>query len=155
MKVLVIGTGGREHALALCLSRDPTSRRSTPHRATPASLPVATLHDVDPLDGDAVATLAEKVDADLVVIGPEAPLVAGVADAVRDRGISCFGPSRAAAELEGSKAFAKDVMAGRRRAHRRGARLHHARGGGRVPSTRSARRTSSRTTASPPARASW
>ena len=87
------------------------SRRSTPHPATPASRPIATLHEVDQLDGDAVATLAEKIGADLVVIGPEAPLVAGVADAVRDRGISCFGPSQEAAELEGSKAFAKDVMA--------------------------------------------
>ncbi len=68
-------------------------------------------HAVDPLDADAVAALAESIHADLVVIGPEAPLVAGVADAVRARGIACFGPSAAAARLEGSKAFAKDVMA--------------------------------------------
>src|ERR1700709_2747862 len=72
---------------------------------------VATLHEVDAMDGAAVAKLAESLDAQLVVIGPEAPLVAGVADAVRERGISCFGPSREAARLEGSKAFAKDVMA--------------------------------------------
>jgi len=72
---------------------------------------VATLHEVDAMDGAAVAKLAESLDAQLVVIGPEAPLVAGVADAVRERGISCFGPSREAAQLEGSKAFAKDVMA--------------------------------------------
>src|SRR3954447_24148099 len=71
---------------------------------------VAALHEVDPVDGEAVAQLAESLGADLVVIGPEAPLVAGGADAVRARGISCFGPSREAAELEGSKAFAKDVM---------------------------------------------
>ena len=111
MKVLVIGTGGREHALALCLSRDPDVEEVHAAPGNPGIAACATLHDVDQLDGDAVATLAEKVGADLVVIGPEAPLVAGVADAVRDRGISCFGPSRAAAELEGSKAFAKDVMA--------------------------------------------
>src|SRR5688500_1112279 len=73
---------------------------------------VATLHDVDPMDGTAVAGLASSLGADLVVVGPEAPLVAGVADAVRARGIACFGPSREAARLEGSKAFAKDVMAG-------------------------------------------
>ena len=63
------------------------------------------------LDGDGVADLAHEVGADLVVVGPEAPLVAGVADAVRSRGIACFGPGREAAQLEGSKAFAKDVMA--------------------------------------------
>jgi phosphoribosylamine--glycine ligase len=72
---------------------------------------VATLHDVDPLDGPAVAALARDLGVDLVVVGPEAPLVAGVADAVREAGIDCFGPSGAAAMLEGSKAFAKDVMA--------------------------------------------
>src|SRR3954470_407997 len=71
---------------------------------------VATLHEVDPVDGEAVASLAERLGADLVVVGPEAPLVAGVADAVRGRGISCFGPTASAARLEGSKAFAKDVM---------------------------------------------
>ena len=79
--------------------------------ATPASRTVATLHPVDPLDGEAVAELAGSLGADLVVVGPEAPLVAGVADAVRARGIACFGPSGAAAQLEGSKAFAKEVMA--------------------------------------------
>ena len=111
MKVLVIGSGGREHALALSLSRDPAVEEVHAAPGNPGIAAVATLHEVDQLDGDAVATLAEQVAADLVVIGPEAPLVAGVADAVRDRGISCFGPSQEAAELEGSKAFAKDVMA--------------------------------------------
>ncbi|NUS52385.1 MAG: phosphoribosylamine--glycine ligase, partial [Nocardioidaceae bacterium] len=72
---------------------------------------VAERHPVDPLDGTAVATLADKLGVDLVVVGPEAPLVAGVADAVRERGIACFGPSAEAARLEGSKAFAKEVMA--------------------------------------------
>ena len=71
----------------------------------------AVLHPVDAVDGAAVAALAQQVGADLVVVGPEAPLVAGVADAVRAAGIACFGPSAAAARLEGSKAFAKEVMA--------------------------------------------
>src|SRR4051794_24526037 len=72
---------------------------------------VATLHAVDPMSGEAVADLAVRLGVDLVVVGPEAPLVAGVADVVRSRGISCFGPSAEAARLEGSKAFAKEVMA--------------------------------------------
>ncbi|HLN78974.1 MAG TPA: phosphoribosylamine--glycine ligase, partial [Nocardioidaceae bacterium] len=77
----------------------------------PGIAAVAELHDVKPDDGTAVADLAEGLGIDLVVIGPEAPLVAGVADAVRARGIDCFGPSQEAARLEGSKAFAKEVMA--------------------------------------------
>ena len=111
MRVLVIGSGGREHALALALARDPgvTAVHAAP--GNPGIAEVAELHPVDALDGGAVAELAASLDADLVVIGPEAPLVAGVADAVRARGISCFGPSREAARLEGSKAFAKQVMA--------------------------------------------
>jgi phosphoribosylamine--glycine ligase len=72
---------------------------------------IAAIRDVDPLDGTAVAALAREVGADLVVVGPEAPLVAGVADAVRADGTACFGPSAEAARLEGSKAFAKEVMA--------------------------------------------
>ena len=111
MRTLVIGTGGREHALASALSRDPSVTEVHAAPGNPGIAGVATLHDVDPLDGAAVAALAESLGAELVVIGPEAPLVAGVADAVRERGISCFGPSREAAELEGSKAFAKEVMA--------------------------------------------
>ncbi len=111
MKTLVIGAGGREHALALALSRDPSVSEVHAAPGNPGIGDFATLHDVDPMDGAAVGALAESLGADLVVIGPEAPLVAGVADAVRERGISCFGPSRLAAELEGSKAFAKDVMA--------------------------------------------
>ncbi|HWU32647.1 MAG TPA: phosphoribosylamine--glycine ligase, partial [Marmoricola sp.] len=112
MITLVIGTGGREHALAAALARDPEVTEVHAAPGNPGIARVATLHDVDPLDPTAVADLAESVNADLVVVGPEAPLVAGVADAVRDRGISCFGPSAEAAQLEGSKAFAKDVMAG-------------------------------------------
>lgn len=112
MITLVIGTGGREHALAAALARDPDVTEVHAAPGNPGIAQVATLHDVDPLDPSAVADLAESLSADLVVVGPEAPLVAGVADAVRDRGISCFGPSAEAAQLEGSKAFAKDVMAG-------------------------------------------
>jgi phosphoribosylamine--glycine ligase len=111
VKPLVIGTGGREHALALALSRDPSVTEVHAAPGNPGIAAVATLHDVDPLDGPAVAALARDLGVDLVVVGPEAPLVAGVADAVRDAGIDCFGPSGEAAMLEGSKAFAKDVMA--------------------------------------------
>jgi phosphoribosylamine--glycine ligase len=111
VKTLVIGTGGREHALALALSRDPQVTEVHAAPGNPGIAGVATLHDVDPMDGAAVAALAVSIGADLVVIGPEAPLVAGVADAVREAGIACFGPSREAAQLEGSKAFAKQVMA--------------------------------------------
>ncbi|MFF3970344.1 phosphoribosylamine--glycine ligase [Streptomyces rubiginosohelvolus] len=112
MKVLVIGGGAREHALCRSLSLDPdvTALYCAPGNAGIAE--VAELHPVDALDGDAVARLATELGAGLVVVGPEAPLVAGVADAVRAAGISCFGPSGEAARLEGSKAFAKDVMAG-------------------------------------------
>ncbi|KAA0933757.1 phosphoribosylamine--glycine ligase [Streptomyces apricus] len=112
MKVLVIGGGAREHALCRSLSLDPdvTALHCAPGNAGIAE--VAQLHQVDALDGGAVAALARDLEADLVVVGPEAPLVAGVADAVREAGIPVFGPSREAAQLEGSKAFAKDVMAG-------------------------------------------
>ena len=111
MKTLVIGTGGREHALALALSRDPGVTEVHAAPGNPGVAAVATLHEVDPLDGEAVAALATSIGAELVVVGPEAPLVAGVADAVRAVGIACFGPSREAAQIEGSKAFAKQVMA--------------------------------------------
>ncbi len=111
MRTLVIGTGGREHALARALARDPDVTEVHVAPGNPGVAAVATRHDVDPRDGEAVTALAERLAVDLVVVGPEAPLVAGVADAVRDRGIACFGPTREAARLEGSKAFAKDVMA--------------------------------------------
>ncbi|MFI7362254.1 phosphoribosylamine--glycine ligase [Streptomyces sp. NPDC050149] len=112
MKVLVIGGGAREHALCRSLSLDPdvTALYCAPGNAGIAE--VAELHPVDALDGAAVARLATELGAELVVVGPEAPLVAGVADAVRAAGVPCFGPSGKAAQLEGSKAFAKDVMAG-------------------------------------------
>jgi phosphoribosylamine--glycine ligase len=111
VRVLVVGSGAREHALCLALAADPavTALVCAPGNAGTAA--VAEQRGVDPLDGPAVARLAADVAADLVVIGPEAPLVAGVADAVRAAGIACFGPSGQAAQLEGSKAFAKAVMA--------------------------------------------
>ncbi|MER5785078.1 phosphoribosylamine--glycine ligase [Streptomyces mobaraensis] len=111
MKVLVIGGGAREHALCRSLSLDPdvTALHCAPGNAGIAE--TAQVHPVDALDGAAVAELAASLEADLVVVGPEAPLVAGVADAVRARGIPAFGPSAEAARLEGSKAFAKSVMA--------------------------------------------
>ncbi|MFE7214243.1 phosphoribosylamine--glycine ligase [Streptomyces sp. NPDC001698] len=112
MKVLVIGSGAREHALCRSLSLDPavTALHCAPGNAGIAE--VAELHQVDALDGAAVSALAAQLGADLVVVGPEAPLVAGVADALREAGVPVFGPSKEAARLEGSKAFAKDVMAG-------------------------------------------
>lgn len=110
MKTLVIGTGGREHALARALSLDPGVTEVHAAPGNPGIAAVATLHEVDQMDGAAVADLAERLGVDLVVVGPEAPLVAGVADAVTARGIAVFGPSGAAAQLEGSKAFAKEVM---------------------------------------------
>jgi phosphoribosylamine--glycine ligase len=111
MKALVIGAGAREHALTAALSADPgvTSVHAAP--GNPGIAAEAETHPVDVSSPVAVADLAVALSADLVVIGPEAPLVAGAADAVRDRGLVCFGPSAAAARLEGSKAFAKQVMA--------------------------------------------
>ncbi|MEV8506878.1 phosphoribosylamine--glycine ligase [Actinoplanes sp. NPDC051475] len=110
MRVLLIGSGGREHALAVGLAADPSVEELIAAPGNPGVATVATLRDVTATDPAAVAALAVEVGADLVVVGPEAPLVAGVADAVRAKGIACFGPSAAAARLEGSKAFAKDVM---------------------------------------------
>ena len=113
MKVLVIGTGAREHAIVKALTLDPSVDAVI---AAPGNLGIDAIalcrelpHGL--LDGAGVAGLAASLDVDLVVVGPEAPLVAGVADAVRERGIACFGPSAEAARLEGSKAFAKEVMA--------------------------------------------
>ncbi len=123
MKILVAGSGGREHALALALSRDPAVEAVHVGPGNPGTWQLSwalglesgtdlwrRLTGLDPLDGEAVAALARELGCDLVVIGPEAPLVAGVADQVRQAGIACFGPSREAAQLEGSKQFAKDVM---------------------------------------------
>ncbi|MPY81791.1 MAG: phosphoribosylamine--glycine ligase [Actinophytocola sp.] len=110
MRVLVIGSGAREHAIVLALSGDP---RISALSCAPGNAGTATLAEpqsVDVKDAAAVAALATDWRADLVVIGPEAPLVVGAADAVRKAGIACFGPSKDASRIEGSKAFAKDVM---------------------------------------------
>lgn len=111
MRVLVIGSGAREHALLLALRRDPEVEALAVAPGNAGTAALADQYDVDVTSGDAVAALARSVGADLVVIGPEVPLVLGVADAVRAAGIACFGPTREAARIEGSKQFAKDVMA--------------------------------------------
>ncbi|MCG5431318.1 phosphoribosylamine--glycine ligase [Mycobacterium sp. MYCO198283] len=110
MHVLVIGSGAREHALVSALRRDPGVDGLSIAPGNAGTAAVADQRSVDITDGAAVAALARDVGADLVVIGPEVPLVLGVADAVRAAGIACFGPSADAARIEGSKAFAKDVM---------------------------------------------
>ncbi|NUP26364.1 MAG: phosphoribosylamine--glycine ligase [Nocardia sp.] len=119
MRVLVIGSGAREHALVLALRRDPAVSAIVAAPGNAGIAQHAQVRPVDPSSGESVAALAGEVAADLVVIGPEVPLVLGVADAVRAAGIACFGPSAGAARIEGSKAFAKDVMAaaGVRTAH--------------------------------------
>lgn len=111
MRVLVIGSGAREHALLLALRRDPQVAGLAVAPGNAGTARLAEQHDVDITSGEAVVALAHEVRADLVVIGPEVPLVLGVADAVRAAGIACFGPGKDAARIEGSKAFAKDVMA--------------------------------------------
>ena len=110
MKVLVVGPGGREHAIIRALLRDQAVQAV---EAAPGNAGIAqdvTCHRVDAEDGAAVAALAAERGYDLVVIGPEAPLAAGAADAVRAAGIPVFGPSAQAAKLEASKAFAKEIM---------------------------------------------
>ncbi|MBI1758533.1 MAG: phosphoribosylamine--glycine ligase [Actinobacteria bacterium] len=111
MRVLVLGSGAREHALCLALSGDPGVTHLICAPGNPGVGSLAELHPVDLGSPAAVAALATEFAADLVVVGPEAPLVAGAADAIRAAGIDCFGPSAAAARIEGSKAFAKEVMA--------------------------------------------
>lgn len=110
MRVLVIGSGAREHALLVALRKDPEVDYLAIAPGNAGTAAAAEQFDVDPTSPGAVTALARDVRADLVVVGPEAPLVAGVADAVRAAGIACFGPSADAARIEGSKSFAKDVM---------------------------------------------
>jgi phosphoribosylamine--glycine ligase len=118
VRVLLLGSGGREHALAAALAADPSVSDliAAPGNPGIADTLLATgdpvrLAPLDAVDLPAVTAFAVDAEIDLVVVGPEAPLVAGLADALRAKGVAVFGPSRAAAVLEGSKAFAKDVMA--------------------------------------------
>lgn len=112
MRILVIGSGGREHALVKGLHADPQAAEIHVAPGSAAMEPLATLHpeysQVD--DPERMVELAREIAAELVVIGPEVPLVAGVADALRAAGIAVFGPNKDAAQIEGSKAFAKEVM---------------------------------------------
>ena len=108
--MLVVGSGGREHALCWSLSRSAGVDDLHAAPGNPGIAALATCHPVRADDHAAIGALALELRVDLVVVGPEAPLVAGLADELRQRGIAVFGPSAAAARIEGSKAFAKDVM---------------------------------------------
>jgi len=110
LKVLLIGSGGREHALASALNRDPQVEELHVAPGNPGITEIAKCHQLDIGDIAAIVNLAKELAIDLVVIGPEKPLVNGVSDALAKAGIACFGPSKAAAQLEGSKDFAKQVM---------------------------------------------
>ncbi|MFI6515210.1 phosphoribosylamine--glycine ligase [Spirillospora sp. NPDC050679] len=110
MRVLVLGSGGREHALARALHRDPAVTALHCAPGNPGTAEIADNHQIDPHDPTAVVELAGRLAVDLVVVGPEAVLVTGVGDALRAAGVACFGPDREAARIEGSKAFAKEVM---------------------------------------------
>jgi len=110
MKILLVGSGGREHALALGLQADPACTELHVAPGNPGIAQIATTHSLAITDNSAIVALAQKIGAELVVIGPEVPLVNGVADELRRAGIATFGPSKVAAQLEGSKTFAKEVM---------------------------------------------
>jgi phosphoribosylamine---glycine ligase len=110
VKVLLVGSGGREHALAWKLARSPRLTELHCAPGNPGIARHARCHPVRAEDADGLLALALDLAVDLVVIGPEAPLVAGVADALRRNGLATFGPSAAAAAIEGSKSFAKDVL---------------------------------------------
>ena len=111
MKILLVGSGGREHALGLGLQADPECSELHVAPGNPGIAEFATCHPLVVSDNQAIVDLAIQLDVDLVVVGPEVPLVNGVADLLRAAGIAVFGPSKAAAQLEGSKNFAKEVMA--------------------------------------------
>jgi phosphoribosylamine--glycine ligase len=105
-----VGSGGREHALARAIAADPKVEAVHVAPGNPGTQTFAKNHEADILDGSGLASLAKRFGINLVVIGPEAPLVAGVAEVIRRAGIPCFGPGKEAAQLEGSKAFAKEIM---------------------------------------------
>ncbi|RKH26054.1 phosphoribosylamine--glycine ligase [Corallococcus praedator] len=111
MKVLLLGSGGREHALAWKLAQSPRLSRLLCGPGNPGTAKCGTNVALQADSPEAVVSLARREGVDLVVVGPEAPLVAGVADALAQVDIPCFGPVAAAARIEGSKAFAKEVMA--------------------------------------------
>jgi phosphoribosylamine---glycine ligase len=110
VNVLIVGSGGREHALAWKLSQSPelTSLHAAP--GNPGIAELGECHPVRAEDGEGLLDLCRSLSIDLAVVGPEAPLVAGVGDELRRGGVAVFGPSAAAARIEGSKTFAKDVM---------------------------------------------
>lgn len=110
MNVLIVGSGGREHALAWSVSQSPSLATLHAAPGNPGIASLSTCHPISATDPEALTALARDLSVDLVVIGPEAPLVAGVGDQLRAAGIAVFGPSAAAAKIEGSKAYAKDVM---------------------------------------------
>ena len=110
MKILLVGSGGREHALALGLKADTSCTQLHVAPGNPGIAEIATIHPLVITDNDAICDLAKKLAVDLVVIGPEVPLVNGASDLLRAAGFAVFGPSKAAAQLEGSKDFAKGVM---------------------------------------------
>jgi phosphoribosylamine---glycine ligase len=110
VRVLIVGSGGREHALAWSLARSPLLSELHAAPGNPGIAEIASCHPVRADDLASLAPLAGELRPDLVVVGPEAPLVAGLADELRHRGLAVFGPSREAAQIEGSKSFAREVM---------------------------------------------
>ena len=109
MRVLLIGSGGREHALAWALAASPLMEKLFVAPGNPGIAPLAELVPIGMEDIAALVTFAQENAIDLVIPGPEAPLVAGITDAMEAAGIECCGPTAAAAQLEGSKAFTKDI----------------------------------------------
>ena len=109
MNILILGSGGREHSLAWAVKQNPKCDRLIAAPGNAGMAEIAECAKLDIMDGGAVVTFAEENAVDFVIVGPEAPLAAGVADRLRDAGVACFGPSAAAAKLEASKAFTKEI----------------------------------------------
>jgi phosphoribosylamine--glycine ligase len=110
VKVLIVGSGGREHALAWKLASSPALDELHAAPGNPGIAALGQCHPVRAEDGEGLLSLCRELEIDLVVVGPEAPLVVGLADTLRRGGVAVFGPTRAAARIEGSKTFAKDVL---------------------------------------------